>query len=376
MYNIIHYLYSFSRPSETFIYTLIRLLEGLPEFKNTILTQKRELAQERPFDRVQVIFKKGLFSKLQRRFTNFSDIDWATTSNKPDVLHAHFGPNGVYLYNSIGTKLGVPIITSLHGTDVVSLPYSDYKYRESIVKMSKDSECYFTVPSKFLYNKLKDLGCSEENITVLNNTFDGEFLSTRKSNYRKPSDPLHIINVGRLLPIKGQEYLIRGFASFVRNVNPDSKLTIVGEGALKNKLQQLSNDLGVSKQVTFIDYVSHHDLPQLLSRHDLYFQPSIKDAESGQEESFGIAVLEAIMVGLPVVVTKTGGLPEVIGKETTFSYLIEPASEKVIYEKLKDLFYSNEAFADNTCYSEHVRYNYSQERYLKKIISVYLNAIR
>ena len=102
--KILHYISAFSLPSETFIYDLINNLEDNGS-DNYILTHNRQLEDERPFSKVKVIYEKVSF--LKKVYFKLVD-NWGVRNKKdvlayidklkPDVIHAHFGTNGVKIY--------------------------------------------------------------------------------------------------------------------------------------------------------------------------------------------------------------------------------------------------------------------------------------
>ena len=110
-----------------------------------------------------------------------------------------------------------------------------------------------------------------------------------------------ILFVGRLIPIKNLDWLITTFANVRREV-PNSLLLIVGEGTEKSRLEGLIADLSLSDSVSLIGAVSPEKLQYYYAAADLFVMPSYYD-------NFPNAVLEAMSAGLPVVATRTGGIP-------------------------------------------------------------------
>ncbi len=106
-------------------------------------------------------------------------------------------------------------------------------------------------------------------------------------------------NVGRLVPFKGQEYLLRSFAAAARS-RPGVKLAIVGDGELDVPLKRLASDLGISDRIIFTGF--RDDIPSLYSAMDVYVHTSIE----GGGETFPFALLQALAFGLPMVVTDVG----------------------------------------------------------------------
>jgi glycosyltransferase involved in cell wall biosynthesis len=125
-------------------------------------------------------------------------------------------------------------------------------------------------------------------------------------------DTVVIGNVGRLVPMKGQEYLLRAFAPLVRRF-PKSVLLLVGDGELMETLKATAHGLGIEPQMLFAGF--RDDLGALYSAFDIYAHSSVE----GGGETFPFAVLQALAEELPVVATRVGDVAEmVVDGETGF----------------------------------------------------------
>ncbi len=124
-----------------------------------------------------------------------------------------------------------------------------------------------------------------------------------RRRYAKQDERI-VLYVGRLVPEKGVNVLI-GAVPKILSVHPDSKFVIVGEGYAREQLSSLAKYLGVDHKIYFTGYVSDGDIRKLLSLAYLQVIPSIY-------EPFGIVCLEAAASGVPVVVSDTGGLSEIV----------------------------------------------------------------
>ena len=107
--------------------------------------------------------------------------------------------------------------------------------------------------------------------------------------------------------------------------------------------------MGLTDTVRFLGTVPHDEIPAILAEHDVYVQPSIVDRSTRQTESFGVAVLEAIAVGLPVVVSAVGGLPYVVGEPNEFAITVPPEDVEALFEAMVAVFGK---VADNFAYAE------------------------
>ena len=113
-----------------------------------------------------------------------------------------------------------------------------------------------------------------------------------------------VICVGRLESIKGQDNLLKAWP-IVSDHHPGAALWLVGDGSLKNDLQQMSQDLGIDNSVTFWGNLDHPKVMAIMDAADLLALPS-------RSEAFGIVLLEAMSRGLPIVATAVDGVREVL----------------------------------------------------------------
>jgi glycosyltransferase involved in cell wall biosynthesis len=110
---------------------------------------------------------------------------------------------------------------------------------------------------------------------------------------------LDCLYVGRLLEWKGLALALRALAA-AKQQAAAVRLTLIGEGPAKGKLQALAGELGIEEQVAFVPWLPHPEIQQRFRRHHVFLFPSLRD-------SGGMAVLEALANGLPVVCTDRGG---------------------------------------------------------------------
>lgn len=113
-----------------------------------------------------------------------------------------------------------------------------------------------------------------------------------------------ILSVGRLVEVKGHTYLIDALAK-IRKEIPDAQLVFVGDGSRRKSLEMQAEALGAKKSVRFAGEVPHDSLPQYYAGADVFVMPSLS-------EGFGIAVIEAMASGIPVVASCVGGLKDII----------------------------------------------------------------
>ena len=178
----------------------------------------------------------------------------------------------------------------------------------------------------FLYKKLTGIICISHavgeyvlkanrslpasKVTVIQNgiPFDA-FLNPRaKSESREALLPGIIANhwfgtVGRLTAVKNQKTLIVSFAKLVEKV-PDSILLILGKGPLESELKNLVERYNITDKVFFLGFRT--DIPEVLNALDIFVLPSLR-------EGLSLSLLEAMASGVPIIASRTGGIPEVFG---------------------------------------------------------------
>ncbi len=130
----------------------------------------------------------------------------------------------------------------------------------------------------------------------------------------------------RLELIKGLNYLIEALTILAPGF-PDLRLEIAGDGSLRGELEQKSHQLGVSGIVSFLGW--REDLPSVMAGWDIFVLPSL-------DEGFGVAALEAMAAGLPVIASAVGGLCELVQNGET-GWLVPPASPAELAQRVREL---------------------------------------
>ncbi|MGF1555118.1 glycosyltransferase family 4 protein [Paucihalobacter sp.] len=152
--------------------------------------------------------------------------------------------------------------------------------------------------------------------------YNGLSFDPLKKNIRNNNSGVYeICCVGTVMERKGQRFIVEALYKMAQNnAIPNIHFSIIGGGPLKNELEMLSKQYGISKYITFCGSTSN--VNKYLENSDLFILPSIT-------EGFPIAILEAMRVGLPIVSTNVAGIPEMI-KDEHNGVIIEPSVEGVL----------------------------------------------
>lgn len=228
-----------------------------------------------------------------------------------DILHAHYAvphATAAYLAHQILSRdMAKPprTVTTLHGTDI-TLVGSDPSYASVVAFSIESSHGITTVSESLKRDTVANLGIQRD-IRVIPNFLDCDAYA------RKPDDVLRarlcppedcqavVIHVSNFRPVKRVNVVIDVFRK-IRDRVP-ARLVMIGDGPERPNAERQAAQMGLADAVDFVG--EQYELVPWLSSADLFLLPS-------SQESFGLAALEAMSCGVPVVASNAGGLPELI----------------------------------------------------------------
>lgn len=254
-----------------------------------------------------------LFIHPQYPLSLASKIVEVCTFEKLDILHVHYAvphATSAYLAKQILGDKAPKIITTLHGTDI-TLVGSDRSYLP-IVRFSIEQSAGVTVPSHYLRNATYDkINLSTDKpIEVIYNFVDTEKYAPRDLNLSASlysflnkcikNDKI-LVHTSNFRPVKRVGDVVKIFNEINKTVS--SHLILIGDGPERAGAENLARDLGVFEKVSFLGKLEN--FVEILQQSDLFLLPS-------ESESFGLAALEAMSCGVPVIASNTQGIPELV----------------------------------------------------------------
>jgi N-acetyl-alpha-D-glucosaminyl L-malate synthase BshA len=229
-------------------------------------------------------------------------------NNRLDLLHVHYAiPHAAaaYMAKKILEEEGIsiPVITTLHGTDI-TLVGKDKTYAPVVTFSINQSDAITAVSDNLRNETYANFRINKE-ISVIHNFVDTARFSKRPIEaFRKVIAPLGervVLHASNFRKIKRINDVIRIFAA-IRKARP-AKLLLVGDGPERPMAEELIRHLDLCEDVRMLG--KQQDREEIFAVSDLFLLPS-------EYESFGLAALEAMAAGVPVVASNAGGLPEII----------------------------------------------------------------
>lgn len=223
-----------------------------------------------------------------------------------DILHVHYAvphASAGYFAQQILAKKGyhLPMVTTLHGTDITLV--GQHPAYKCAVQFSINSSDAVTCVSESLKNDTYRVFEIEKDIKVIPNFIDLKLLNEQivcqREKLAQPDEKI-VVHVSNLRPVKRIADVVEIFYRIQKSIK--SKLVIVGEGPDMEVLLQRLDALQISDKVHIFGKVQN--LYSILSSCDLFLLPS-------EQESFGLAALEAMACGVPVISSNAGGISEV-----------------------------------------------------------------
>jgi glycogen(starch) synthase len=233
----------------------------------------------------------------------------------PDVIHMN--DNSFSLFFHHNTPYPCPTVWSIHGP----FPYNEFQAK-SLNERSLQEAARVVAVSQAVYKYILTFGAVIPRTLVLLNGLTMPTLDPTPLPY----DPPHFLCVGRLIADKGFDLALEAFASLLPRF-PALRLTVAGDGSARCDLQAQAQRLHIEHAVRFVGWVAPDDIPALINTATAVLMPS------RWQEPFGLVALQAGQMARPALVTRVGGLPEIIVDGET-GWVVEPADSAALADAM------------------------------------------
>ena len=227
---------------------------------------------------------------------------------KIELLHVHYAIPHAYAGYMAKQMLkdegiDIPMVTTLHGTDITLVGNHPF-YKPAVTFSINKSDFVTSVSQSLKDDTLKLFNITNEIVVIpnfieLNKTIDEASIPCYRSVMAKKEERI-ITHISNFRKVKRIPDIVKIFYKIQEQI--PAKLMMVGDGPEKEKAERLCIELGIIDKVIF--FGNSNEIDKILSYSDLFLLPS-------ETESFGLAALEAMAAGVPVISSNSGGLPEV-----------------------------------------------------------------
>ncbi len=266
---------------------------------------------------------------------NFARFAWLLLREHPQIVY-YISTADTAIYRDwvfwLAARLvGCRIVLNLHGTRP-SVKFASYSFHRWFVNRVASMASYIVVPNTVDWDGLKQIySVDVPSEVVRNTTYVPEHFRQSLKRPEKRSGPVSLIVVGRLSEAKGAWDLLQALALVIKE-EPSVSLTWVGLGASPSDdiyARELCASLGIEANVRLAGQVADSEKYLELEQSDIFVLPT-------HSEGFPLALLEAMAMGLPVVTTPVGGIPEVI-IDGVNGYLVLPKDIESLADRILTL---------------------------------------
>lgn len=275
---------------------------------------------------------------------------------KPDIMHAHFASIG-YTASRLKKKTNIPLIITEHLSTMMK-PEIDRRLFETAKQAYDNADILITV-SPALKNVINKR--FNRNAIHIPNIVDTELFSVSSI---KKDNIFRFVSVGGLKTIKRMHLTIEAFINAFKD-NERVTLTIFGEGPERASLENLIRKHNVSDKVRLMGLQSREDISKYLKESDCFVLAS-------QAETFGVAYIEALASGVPVIATKCGGPESFVSDKN--GIIIPVDDMDALVEAMKYMYYNANRY-NRELIAEEASKKFSPNAIASKLYQVYKEAV-
>ena len=320
-----------------------------PKFlQHNILKEMMYLAP--PADHVTNLFR------TKHCLTFIDSIDWT-----PDHIHTHFATLSKFPAAYMSAYYGVPFTLTAHAWDIYKRPIGRYT-----TNLMRSADRIITI-SEYNRDWIRNQFTPDTPIDIVHAGIrPGKFTPTTGT------EPNRVVTIARFVEKKGLEYALDAIASVARQI-PDIEYNLIGSGEQRDALVQKVQKLELEDTVTFLDDVCDQRLITELDQARCFLLPCVI-AENGDRDGIPVSIMEAMAMKTPPVSTTISGIPELVDHEQN-GLLTDPGDADLIADAIITLLQNDslyERYAQRGRETVRAEFNITTEA--EKLETVFQNA--
>lgn len=286
------------------------------------------------------------------------------------LIHAHTAYPDGFAAVRVGRALKLPVVVTLHGGDV-NVHFQRYLWRRLGLWALSRADRVIAVSESLRRKVVEEYRMSAAKVTVIPNGVDVTRFQpmTRAEALRGlelDSHAARVLYVGAINESKGMRYLLKAAKRVTESLHRPIEFVLVGEGEYGEGARTLTRELGIASAVNFVGKRPNSEIPLWINASDLLVLPSLS-------EGFGVALIEAMACGKPVVATRCGGPDDIVRPDT--GILVPPGDEAALAEALREIL-SGERQFDPQRVRQRALDNYAYDGVVSRILEVYRKAVQ
>ena len=346
----VHFRYFFLGLTENWIYHQIT---GLKNVLVKVYSAARKNKESYPFRDIRCLWEDLgyltlFFNRAWHKFFYWYPqfIPWLR-QDRPDLVHAHFGPCGCEILPPT-SRLNIPLITSFYGADAYLLPKEHASWSRRYRKLFRRGRL-FLVEGPAMRKKLIELGCPPEKVIIHH---IGVKLEKYELKDRSPDGEIRLMVCGRFKEKKGIPYAVEALKKVKSRVERNVCLTVVGdsdsEGTLTDEKRKILHSIekhGVADSVRIIGYVPHDKMLDIARDHHIFLAPSVHASDGDAEGGFPVILTEVLATGMPVVASDHCDIPHII-RDGKCGFIVPEGNADALAERIEYLIKHPEIWSE------------------------------
>jgi len=360
-----HQVYLFGVLSKETLYPKNVTIFKTPQkhFSNFIYSTYRVLLllKSNPKDLILLYNEIKKYKKVYDRwiwFTKFLPI----VLYRPDILHIQWARD-IEFYYFLKEKFNCKIIVSLLGSHINYTPLIDPKVGEIYKRIFSKVDAFHAV-SKAIAIEATKYGAKENDIKIIYSPIKSNTFKRFRIKIINKKNTIKLLSVGRHHWVKGYQYGIQSI-NILKKQGFECEYTILAEGIVPENLLFMTSQLGISENIVFKSGLNQQELFDILHQYDILLLPSLS-------EGIANVVLEAMALGIPVISTDCGGMPEVVKHKET-GWLVPVRDSNAIADAVVEITQTSESELQRITQNAHefVKTHFNAEDSIRLFLELY-----